>query len=314
MAHARCWPWRSRSPRRLACHFLSGLIFFAEYAPAWEVGLALRPHLQPACTSCPRHPHRAAAAGRCSRPTTRRFPAGDGRRRDGRRHACHAAPALAAVFLDGDYEDDEYYTALARSRRPRRRRRRRRRVPAARRLRPDSWWATSTRWPATDLERLAAAGVEVVRHPVRKDVTDGELAVDEALRRGRRRGRARRRPRRARPHPRSPGDPAPARGGRRGRPAAPAPGLTVLVMAAPARSCSRRRAGHTRLARAGVGGAPRSRSPGWSTRWITASCRRRAASASATPSRHRPAVIELHEGVVVVLVEDGAAAVSAAAA
>ena len=31
---------------------------------------------------------------------------------------------------------------------------------------------------------LRAQGVEFVRHPVRKDVTDGELAVDEALRRG----------------------------------------------------------------------------------------------------------------------------------
>jgi thiamine pyrophosphokinase len=31
---------------------------------------------------------------------------------------------------------------------------------------------------------LEADGVELVRHPVRKDVTDGELAVDEALRRG----------------------------------------------------------------------------------------------------------------------------------
>ncbi len=32
--------------------------------------------------------------------------------------------------------------------------------------------------------RLEGAGVTFVRHPVRKDVTDGELAVDEALRRG----------------------------------------------------------------------------------------------------------------------------------
>lgn len=31
---------------------------------------------------------------------------------------------------------------------------------------------------------LEAAGVELVRHPVHKDVTDGELAVEEALRRG----------------------------------------------------------------------------------------------------------------------------------
>ena len=32
--------------------------------------------------------------------------------------------------------------------------------------------------------RLEAAGVELIRHPVRKDRTDGEMAVDEALRRG----------------------------------------------------------------------------------------------------------------------------------
>jgi thiamine pyrophosphokinase len=31
---------------------------------------------------------------------------------------------------------------------------------------------------------LAAAGADIVRHPVRKDSTDGELAVEEALRRG----------------------------------------------------------------------------------------------------------------------------------
>ena len=31
---------------------------------------------------------------------------------------------------------------------------------------------------------LQAAGVELLRHPARKDVTDGELAVEEALRRG----------------------------------------------------------------------------------------------------------------------------------
>jgi len=35
-----------------------------------------------------------------------------------------------------------------------------------------------------DTERLRLAGVELLRHPVRKDATDGELAVDEALRRG----------------------------------------------------------------------------------------------------------------------------------
>jgi len=34
------------------------------------------------------------------------------------------------------------------------------------------------------VQHLEAIGVELVRHPVRKDVTDGELAVEEALRRG----------------------------------------------------------------------------------------------------------------------------------
>jgi thiamine pyrophosphokinase len=34
------------------------------------------------------------------------------------------------------------------------------------------------------VRRLEAAGVELVRHPVRKDFTDGESAVEEALRRG----------------------------------------------------------------------------------------------------------------------------------
>jgi thiamine pyrophosphokinase len=33
-------------------------------------------------------------------------------------------------------------------------------------------------------EALQAAGVELLRHPAHKDVTDGELAIEEALRRG----------------------------------------------------------------------------------------------------------------------------------
>lgn len=34
------------------------------------------------------------------------------------------------------------------------------------------------------VRRLEAQGVELIRHPVRKDMTDGELVVEEALRRG----------------------------------------------------------------------------------------------------------------------------------
>ena len=49
---------------------------------------------------------------------------------------------------------------------------------------PTCSWATSTRLPAEDLSALASAGAEVLRHPVRKDATDGELALEEVLRRG----------------------------------------------------------------------------------------------------------------------------------
>lgn len=38
--------------------------------------------------------------------------------------------------------------------------------------------------PAVRVAQLETAGVELARHPVRKDRTDGELAVDEARRRG----------------------------------------------------------------------------------------------------------------------------------
>ena len=46
---------------RFACHFLSGLIFFAAYAPDWEVAVAVRGDLQPAVSRARGHPHHAAA-------------------------------------------------------------------------------------------------------------------------------------------------------------------------------------------------------------------------------------------------------------
>jgi len=51
-------------------------------------------------------------------------------------------------------------------------------------IRPDVVVGDFDSLPAADVERLEAAGVELVRHPVRKDRTDGEMAADEALRRG----------------------------------------------------------------------------------------------------------------------------------
>jgi thiamine pyrophosphokinase len=91
---------------------------------------------------------------------------------------------LAVVFLDGDYGDPGWYRALVS---------RAGLVLAAdggarflARLgvRPDAVVGDFDSLDEADARRLEADGVELVRHPVRKDVTDGELAVDEALRRG----------------------------------------------------------------------------------------------------------------------------------
>jgi thiamine pyrophosphokinase len=96
-----------------------------------------------------------------------------------------ASPArLAAVFLGGVYEETAYYLGWA----------------AAADLvvgadagagflldtavRPDVVVGDFDSLPAAQVAGLEAAGVELVRHPVRKDQTDGELAVDEAMRRG----------------------------------------------------------------------------------------------------------------------------------
>jgi len=91
---------------------------------------------------------------------------------------------LAVVFLDGAYEDTAYYRSWA----------------AAAGLviaadggarflldlggAPDVVVGDFDSLPPADAERLAGLGVATVRHPTRKDKTDGELAVDEALRRG----------------------------------------------------------------------------------------------------------------------------------
>jgi thiamine pyrophosphokinase len=91
---------------------------------------------------------------------------------------------LAVVFLDGEYGDPAWYRSLV--------------ARADILLAADGGAALLARegvvpqavvgdFDSLD-EGVAAAlteqGVELVRHPVRKDVTDGELAVAEALRRG----------------------------------------------------------------------------------------------------------------------------------
>jgi thiamine pyrophosphokinase len=91
---------------------------------------------------------------------------------------------LAVIFLDGEYRDPGWHRALA--------------AQAGVLLAADGGARYLTSLGASPqavvgdfdsldeetAEKLRAAGVEFLRHPVRKDVTDGELAVDEALRRG----------------------------------------------------------------------------------------------------------------------------------
>lgn len=91
---------------------------------------------------------------------------------------------IAAVFLDGDYGDPAWYRGLA--------------DRADILLAADGGAAFAVavgivpQAVVGDFDSLSgevvgaleSAGVELLRHPVRKDVTDGELAVDEALRRG----------------------------------------------------------------------------------------------------------------------------------
>jgi thiamine pyrophosphokinase len=93
-------------------------------------------------------------------------------------------PPRAVVFLDGDYEEAGFYVRLAREADQ---------VVAAdggarfligQGLQPDLLVGDFDSLAPADVEQLAARGVPVVRHPVRKNQTDGELAVEEALRRG----------------------------------------------------------------------------------------------------------------------------------
>jgi thiamine pyrophosphokinase len=95
-----------------------------------------------------------------------------------------SSATLAVVFLGGVYEDAAYYRSWAAAASI---------VVAAdggaRFLldvggAPDVVVGDFDSLPVADAERLAGLGVATVRHSTRKDQTDGELAVDEALRRG----------------------------------------------------------------------------------------------------------------------------------
>jgi thiamine pyrophosphokinase len=91
---------------------------------------------------------------------------------------------LAAVFLAGEYDEPAYYCGWAAVADL---------VVAAdggagflldQGIRPDVVVGDFDSLPPAAVERLEAAGVELISHPVRKDRTDGEMAVDEALHRG----------------------------------------------------------------------------------------------------------------------------------
>ena len=95
-----------------------------------------------------------------------------------------AGRPLAAVFLDGEYGDPDWYRALAD---------RAGVVLAADGgarfllgigVTPDAVVGDFDSLGEADESRLRAEGVELLRHPMHKDVTDGELAVGEARRRG----------------------------------------------------------------------------------------------------------------------------------
>ena len=91
---------------------------------------------------------------------------------------------VAVVFLAGAYEEADYYAAWAADADL---------VVAAdgaaaflveQGIRPDVVIGDLDSLPGVTCAKLVGDGVEVVRHPVRKNETDGELAVAEALRRG----------------------------------------------------------------------------------------------------------------------------------
>ncbi|MEE4275462.1 MAG: thiamine diphosphokinase [Thermoleophilia bacterium] len=122
----------------------------------------------------------SAGSGRPAAGDPTSGPAGPGRGRCG----ADAGDLVALVLLDGDYEDAGYY--------------RRRcaeagflvaadgglRFALAHGVRVDLLIGDFDSLGAADVAAAERAGVRVERHPVRKDATDGELAVEAALAEG----------------------------------------------------------------------------------------------------------------------------------
>ena len=91
---------------------------------------------------------------------------------------------LAVVFLDGEYRDPDWHRALAARADILLAADGGARFLAGLGMTPDAVVGDFDSLDEATANGLRAAGVEFLRHPVRKDVTDGELAVEEALRRG----------------------------------------------------------------------------------------------------------------------------------
>ena len=94
------------------------------------------------------------------------------------------AAGLAAVFLDGDYEDAGYYRRWALGAGLVVAADGGGRFLASAGIVPDVLVGDFDSLDEAAVAEVAAQGARIVRHPVRKDQTDGELAVDEALRAG----------------------------------------------------------------------------------------------------------------------------------
>lgn len=90
----------------------------------------------------------------------------------------------AVVFLAGDYRDPGWHRALAATADLVLAADGGARFLAGIGVTPDAVVGDFDSLDDAAAQRLERAGVRLVRHPVRKDVTDGELAVEEALRLG----------------------------------------------------------------------------------------------------------------------------------
>jgi len=91
---------------------------------------------------------------------------------------------VAVVFLDGDYSDPTWHRALAGSADIVLAADGGARFLAGLAVTPAAVVGDFDSIDEVTAARLQGEGVEFLRHPVRKDVTDGELAVEEAVRRG----------------------------------------------------------------------------------------------------------------------------------